>query len=126
MLDDRSTDLSGHPYRRPQTPTRSTAPFVPRESRGLQLLMMLLIALGGWIGYIGWRERRLDAAVAAMPAVVQEASYRRALEELATTCATQPQLEDHCRAEATFIMRFPQCNQDCKELARRYLAHARR
>ena len=62
----------------------------------------------------------------SLPADVQEATYRRTYEELATTCATEPTLADHCSDEAAFILRFPQCTSDCQQLARRYSPIARK
>jgi hypothetical protein len=38
---------------------------------------------------------------------------------LGTVC--EPRLADHCRRQAEFVVRFPQCDAQCGELARRFL-----
>jgi hypothetical protein len=64
--------------------------------------------------------------VRSLPQDVQEATYRRSYEELGTTCMTEPALADHCSNEAQFILRFPQCKDDCQQLARRYFPIVRK
>ena len=76
--------------------------------------------LGVWLFAIAWRENRLHGAVSALPPAAQQQAYRRAYDELATTCTAQPELEAHCREEAEFIRRLPQCTDDCRTLTRRY------
>ncbi len=103
------------------------APLVPpKGSRFGALILVTFIVVGGWFALIGVRERRLTDAVRALPADVQQASYRRAYEDLATVCPGQPALADHCSDEAQFILRFPQCRADCRQLARRYFPLVRR
>jgi cytochrome b pre-mRNA-processing protein 3 len=122
--------LSAHPYRTAAPPPPSTRrgarDDAPPSSRRERLLVMTLVGLAGWTAFIGWREHRLDAAVASMPAAVQQAAFRRVHDDLSTTCVIQPRLADHCQAQAEFILRFPQCDDDCQELARRFLPMARR
>ena len=104
-----------------------TAPSsVSRAARVAALLLVLIVLLGAWLALIARRERQLTRAVRSLPANVQEATYRRSYEELATTCATEPNLADHCTDEALFILRFPQCTAACQTLARRYLPVVRR
>lgn len=86
---------------------------------------MTLVTVGAWLGVITWRERRLTSAVHMLPRGVQEATYRRSHEELTTTCATEPQLREHCRDEAKFILRFPQCDSECRQLAHGWLSSSR-
>lgn len=92
----------------------------------MRFLALILAVLGAWIAFIGWRQHRLNSAVAAMPAAMRASEFRRAYQELSTTCATQPQLVDHCSAEAEFILRFPQCTADCARFARHFLPTGRR
>ncbi len=129
MFAERNTPSGGHPYRRPHPPRPRAAGAVvgsTHASRALRIVALLFLVFSGWIAIIGWREHRLNAAVAAMPVATQQAAYRRVYDELSTTCATQPQLDEHCRAQAEFILRFPQCGSDCDALARHFLSHARR
>jgi hypothetical protein len=96
------------------------APILSRTSRLATLFMVTMIVIIAWLAAIAWRERELTSAVRDLPADVQQATFRRSYDELATTCATQPQLADHCSNVAQFVLRFPQCGPDCQELARRY------
>jgi hypothetical protein len=124
MFDDPHTLSGGHPYRRPDAPTPSAAGPVAAgagASRPLRIFALCVLVLSGWIAVIGWREHRLNVAVAAMPVAAQRAAYRRAYDDLSTMCAAHPQLDDHCAAQAEFILRFPQCSAECDALARRYL-----
>ena len=87
----------------------------------LAALVLSIVALASvWLLAIAWHQWQLRRAVRNLPAGVQEQTYRRAYEELATTCATQPTLADHCSDEAEFILRFPQCTSACQSLAHRY------
>ena len=129
MHDERDMRSGGHPYRRPERPTAARAvPFADRggDSRALRIVVLTLVVLGLWISITAWREHRLDVAVAAMPGAAQERAFRRAYDDLSTTCSTQPQLAEHCRTQAEFILRFPQCTSACETLARRFLPTARR
>ena len=113
----------GHPYRRRDTAT-VRPPRVEAASLAVSPLARLLLAglilLGVWLFAIAWREHRLNGAVSALPPAAQQQAYRRAYDELATTCAAQPELETHCSEEAEFIRRLPQCTDDCRTLTRRY------
>ena len=113
-----------HPYRTPGGNRDEASTILPttasRTSRLAALLLITFAVVGGWLALIAWHERQLTRAVRSLPPDVQEATYRRSYEELATTCATQPTLADHCSDEAEFILRFPQCRSDCEQLARRY------
>jgi hypothetical protein len=129
MFDDPNTLSGGHPYRRPDAPRRRAASPVAAAagaSRALRILALCLLGFSGWIAVIGWREHRLNVAVAAMPVATQQAAYRRAYADLSTMCAAQPQLDEHCRAQAEFILRFPQCDAECDVLARHYISTHRR
>jgi hypothetical protein len=85
------------------------------------LLLLALVAFSTWIGITAWQEQRLTTAVGALPLDLQDATYRRVLDELSTTCVAEPErLEDHCRAQADFILKFPQCTRTCRDLAERF------
>lgn len=110
-----------HPYRGWQEPTARPGRRAPAIARlpFARSLLAASVGVGIWGAAIGWREHRLNIAVAALPRVVQEQSYRRAYDELATVCASQPALEAHCREQAELIVRFPQCKEECWSLTRR-------
>ncbi len=129
MFAEHKTPSDGHPYRRPDGPRPravGVAVAATGTSRALRVLALLFLVVSGWIAMIGWREHRLNAAVAAMPVATQQAAYRRAFDDLSTTCAARPELDEHCRAQAEFILHFPQCGTDCDALARHFLSKARR
>lgn len=121
--------LSAHPYRSPAPPARRRSCVGDdgaQHSRRLRPLVLVFVVLGAWTGLIAWREHRLDAAIAAMPLATQQTAFRRHRDELATTCVTQPRLAAHCEAQARFLLHFPQCDDDCQQLARRFLPVPRR
>ncbi len=107
---------------RPENDGRWTVvPIASRLSRLMTVCLIALVLIGAWVALVAWRERRLNDAVRALPPDVQEATFRRTYEELATTCRSEPALVAHCTDEAQLILRFPQCAADCQELARRYI-----
>jgi hypothetical protein len=99
---------------------------ISTTSRLALLFLTVLAAVGVWLALIAWREHRLTRTVLALPPDVQEATYRRSFEELATTCTTEPQLAEHCSDEARFILRFPQCTSECRQLAWRFFPTVRK
>ena len=119
-----------HPYRAggraAEERAASASAAAWRRSGVATMLVLALVVVGAWLASIAWRERQLTHAVRALPRAVQEATFRRSYEELATTCATEPALAEHCSDEAQFILRFPQCGSDCERLARRYFPVVRK
>ncbi len=69
------------------------------------------------------REREQTHAVASIPTDTRGALYARVLENL-RFCRDQSRtgLERFCKGEAEFIISFPECGQECKELGRRFLS----
>ncbi len=110
-----------HPYRVPSSPPRASgrprAVVVP--SLAGRVLLVALLLVGVWIAVMAAHERRLTRVIHALPAPLQQEMYRRTYDELATVCSTQPGLDDHCRDEADLLLRFPQCDADCRALAQR-------
>lgn len=84
------------------------------------------LLFSAWIGALALEEHRLNDALASLPAPLQAQMYHRSYDELATICASQPILADHCRDEAALLVRFPQCDADCAALARRFVSGATR
>lgn len=130
MITESESGSRHHPYRASHTrPVPESSPIRPplsRSSRLAALLASLFVLICAWLVLIALRERSATQAVRALPESVQAATYRRAYEELATACATEPGLADHCTDEAQFILRFPQCTADCQQLARRYFPVVRK
>jgi hypothetical protein len=67
-------------------------------------------------------DRRVQAEIAALPAVERTALYDRTLATLRTVCAgsSGPQVADYCQDPADFVVGFPDCDQACRDLARRF------
>lgn len=72
-----------------------------------------------WIWYAGCIDRELRD----LPEADRRALYQRTLSTLQQTCAESPgpAMMDHCRKEAELILHFPECDDDCRALTRRFL-----
>lgn len=105
----------------------SQRPAEVRTRRSLALLLVAAGALAGWMGADWWRAHAVAAAIGALSPAEQQATFARARDELMTTCSEQPvRLAEHCRAQAEFILAFPECDDACTQLAHRFLSNARR
>ncbi len=67
-------------------------------------------------------QTRLDRELRDLPDPERHALYERTLETLRSSCmrSTGPTFTEYCRAQADFIERFPGCDSECHELARRF------
>jgi len=91
----------------------------------LLLIAVVIGAIAVW-GSIS-RQRAELAAVASMSDEGRGQLYGRVLENLRFCKAQSSEgLERFCEAQAEFVLGFPECDQGCKELARRSLSHAAR
>lgn len=84
--------------------------------------------LAAWLGGLGLGsfllvayshlETHVDRELRELPTHDRAALYRRTLETLRTTCkqARSDALLDHCRAQADFARRFPECDDACREI----------
>jgi hypothetical protein len=65
-----------------------------------------------------------------LPAADRAALFQRAMTDVDGACTTPPAregaLRDHCRQQAQFLRRFPECDARCQRLAASILPHARR
>jgi cytochrome b pre-mRNA-processing protein 3 len=68
-------------------------------------------------------QTRLDRELSDLPDSERRVLYHRTLETLRTTCRQPPgpQMAEHCRQEAEFVLRFPECDSECRELATRFI-----
>jgi hypothetical protein len=81
----------------------------------------LLIAV--MVGAIA-RKRDEVRAVSTIPSNDRTHLYERLLENLRFCQANQVEhFERFCSAEAEFVTTFPECDDACQELARRYVSH---
>lgn len=92
-----------------------------RTSKSLRGLALLVgVATAGLIAQ--YLHGRTNRELRDLPEADRRALYQRTLETLRTTCehASGSQLTDYCRSQADFIERFPECDSECRELARRF------
>src|SRR5690242_16117651 len=101
----------------PTEPPTESPPAKPWEPTAKYLLLILAaIAALAIYGSVS-REHAQHRAVASMAPDARGALYERVLENL-RFCKAQPNpgLERFCKGEAEFILSFPECDRECKEL----------
>ncbi len=82
----------------------------------LALAILLLVALHLW------NEAAPSRAIARMDPAARRAEFTRLSEELRSVCSPpDAALADHCRHQALFLARFPECDAECERLVRRAL-----
>ena len=104
-------------------PLRRGPPFDRGRGRLRRLLgwVALAIAAAGVLGYELWKEGAEDRAIRSLPAQERRAQFARTAEELRTVCAHPPEaLRVHCRRQAEFLSRFPECDAACQQLVERF------
>lgn len=89
-----------------------------------QLLRRFLAILTGFVvmGVLVLLGRACAAReLRAMPDPERHALYERTLETLRTTCArpSGPTVTDCCSEQAAFVLQLPECDDACRDLARR-------
>jgi uncharacterized protein HemX len=81
----------------------------------------LALAVVGAAGYLVWQQGAEDRAIRSLPAEERRAQFLRTAEELRTICADPPEaLRAHCRQQAEFLSRFPECDAACRLLVERF------
>lgn len=92
----------------------------PRRPLGWWLAGVLGLAAIAWLSVRA--QARFEQDLDGMPATERRALYERTRETLRTACAqaTGATLAEHCRLQAAFIERFPECDRECRDLARRH------
>lgn len=83
------------------------------------------------LAFLVGMPRHETAQLRRLPDALRTELYRRALYEVKSTCtlsaaAENEALRDHCVAQAQFVITFPECDQDCRLVARAVLPHAHR
>jgi cytochrome b pre-mRNA-processing protein 3 len=123
-------DIIPFPTRR-----RENAPAAPRgavpATKGHALALVVALATLVGVSVVGvLLEGQSQREVSRLPITDRGAIFRRATDELATTCrlpeAADGPLRDHCTTEASFVLLFPECDAACGRTARDILPHARR
>ena len=118
-LASRRRAVAAAPVRPPARPPQRRP--VAALALGAALLALAVAA--------GARSRAV-ADVRALSPSERGRIFARALEDLKTACVEPAQpdgaLRDHCRAQAEFLMLFPECDRVCQSMAAGALPHARR
>lgn len=69
-------------------------------------------------------------SIQGLPADERAALYERTLADTESTCAMPDAragaLRDHCLRQAEFLVLFPECDRDCRQLTSAILPHASR
>src|SRR5262245_49817939 len=102
---------------------RSLQSPVDRTSRTAWAKIMLITAVIAAAAY-WWSEEDESAAIRRLPEAQRAGLYQRTLQNLTTICEPAPgrSVRSFCRAEATFALQFRECDDACRQLARRQLS----
>ncbi len=86
-------------------------------------LIVGLLSAGLW-----WSANEEARTVRALPRDQRAPVFTRTLQNLRVLCEPAPprSLRDHCRDQAGFILKFPECDDSCQEIARRHLTMPQR
>jgi len=115
-----------------QTVMASSAPIPPARGKLLadggsrrlrRAVAWIALALGvvSAAGYLVWRQGAEDRAIRSLATEERRAQFLRTAEELRTVCADPPEaLRAHCRQQAEFLSRFPECDAACRLLVERF------
>ncbi len=99
-----------------------SAPVTARGVRhaGTRAVIAVVLGVALAAGWVWWSETAPTRAIARMEPAARRAEYTRISEELRALCSPpDPALADHCRHQARFLVRFPECDAACESLARR-------
>ncbi len=101
------------------TPDPVNLPALSRRKAVAFAAMGSVIVATGTILWL-WNPDAEGKAILNLPQMERRALYERTLRTLETTCrskASASGLEDFCRGQAEFIVRFPECDAVCSALA---------
>jgi hypothetical protein len=78
-----------------------------------------LVAAGYWL--LSDDQAR---EIRALPVVQRQALYRRTMENMKEVCDPAPgrSVREFCRGQATLALKFPECDDDCRQIARRHMS----
>lgn len=89
----------------------------------MKALSLLALSVAGlWLVAARCRERDVQA----LPAAERAAFVQRTLANLRGPCAEVSALADACRAQAELLFDVPECDDACRQLARRFTHRATR
>ncbi|HEY5955059.1 MAG TPA: hypothetical protein VIV60_00850 [Polyangiaceae bacterium] len=75
------------------------------------------------LGFYVLRHQGSEQQLFGLEARERSTLYARTIETLRSTCANAKELEliEYCREQAHFVLRFPECDNECQSLCRTYL-----
>ena len=85
-------------------------------------VLLVLAVIGTWF----WQSRLRARELRDLPSQERRAFYERTLETLRTACSHPPgpELKEYCREQADLAVRFPECDEACREIARQFQPQA--
>jgi hypothetical protein len=105
------------------TPSRPAQPPSPRKlDVAWRVLGVLLI--GGLAAAFLWSLGAEQRAIDQMEPAQRREVYDRSLGELKSLCGAGPRddaLEKRCSEQIQFILKFPECDAPCREIARSHM-----
>jgi hypothetical protein len=108
----------------------SPAPVPLEPVRRRPILALTIGAISLVLAIVAGGRSRSLAEIRALSSGDRARMFQRALDDMKTTCAGPERLDgalrDHCRAQAEFLMLFPECDRACQTMAATSLPHARR
>jgi hypothetical protein len=88
-------------------------------------VVIVVLAVVTICGVLVWNSGAEWRAIGRLPPEERRPLYERTLRTLQSPCGTQKArngLEDFCRDQAAFILKFPECDKACQVLARAHLS----
>jgi hypothetical protein len=94
-----------------------------RWERGLVAALVATGVACGILAYV-WSAGEVTRALRHLPVEQRAGLYQRTMENLTTICDPAPgrSMRDFCRTEAEFALRFPECDDVCRAIARRQMS----
>jgi cytochrome b pre-mRNA-processing protein 3 len=100
---------------------RQRAMPLPPRLRGLLVLLAAITALLVMLAWSWWHYASERDAIAQLSDTERKAFYERTLQTLQTTCSSSSTgLAGYCAEQAELIVKFPECNDECRKLAQAY------
>lgn len=86
------------------------------------IAMAITLVVGSLLLFWVWSRDDEQVAIVELPETERASLYARTLANLQTTCKVQDgSLRAYCEQQARFIVKFPECDPACVQLARTYL-----
>ena len=95
-----------------------------RRLRPASLALAVLFTIVAAISVYAWWAGEETRAVRRLPVEQRVGLYQRTMENLKTICDPAPgrSMRAFCREQAEFALRFPECDEPCRVIARRHMS----